>query len=304
MTQTVRLPFPALIDSTIRADFVSCPHKCFFAYVKNLRLKASNIHLHFGGCFAKGLEVFRIAYYGDDAGYSESFARGCKAIILEWGNFEGPADHNKNLASCLVAFLEYFNQYPPHSDLIKPLITDNGPAVEFSFALPIPGILHPETHEPLLYAGRFDMLANFRDAVFVNDEKTCSQLGPTWNAKWRLRAQLTGYYWAAKQFGYPVQGVIVRGVCILKKIITHQMVIEQRPNWDLDRWLEQLIHDVKRMIRCWEDDYWDYNLDDTCNSYRGCPYTTLCTSPNPEPWEATHYTKSVWSPLHTPGDTT
>ncbi len=678
MPETARLPFPALIDSTIRADFAACPHKCFFAYVKNLRLKSSNIHLHFGGCFAHGLEIFRLAYYGDNLGYSESFARGCKAIIIEWGDFEGPSGHNKSLASCLVAFLEYFNQYPPHEDLIKPLMTNNGPAVEFSFALPIPGVFHPETHEPLLYAGRFDMLANFRDAVFVNDEKTCitgetwihtnegprqvielvgkeftalvcgdeykstsegffktghkpvgklityegytlrltaehlvcrvtieeqeeeyewvmasnlvigdyiliqdhrerphwsgnytegegyligalvgdgilstrmatlcvwpgeveshsfvprsgvrgimdevinaamllphrkhfkgwykisgrgeyrlalaslrdlafelglrpgdksvtpniekastafyigflrgffdadgtvqsshaagvyislaqsnlprleavqrmllrlgivsiirknrvprglklmpdgkgnlapyqcsaqhkldilkanitrfacligfadcdkaeklkvllesykkppnrerfiakvssiefdstvevfdvsipeinafdangfyihncSQLGPTWSAKWRLRAQLTGYYWAAKQFGYPVQGVIVRGICILKRDITHQMVIEQRPNWDLDRWLAQLIRDAKRMIRCWEEDYWDYNLDDTCNSYGGCPYTTLCTSPNPEQWEATHYTKSVWSPLHTPGDNT
>lgn len=299
-----KLPFPSLIDSTIRADFVSCPQKYYNSYIKNIRLKASNINLHFGGCFAKGLEVFRIAYYGEELSYSESFARGCKSIILEWGDFEHPPGHNKSLASCIVAFLEFFNQYPPHTDPIKPLITDSGLGVEFSFALPIPGVFHPQTGEPILYAGRFDMLANFRDAVFINDEKTCSQLGPTWSSKWRMRAQLTGYYWAAKQFGYPVQGIVVRGVCILKNEITHQKVIEQRPNWDVDRWLIQLVRDVKRMILAWEEGYWDYNLDDACNAYGGCPYLILCTSPDPELWEKTHYYHYVWSPLHSTGDIT
>jgi len=141
------------------------------------------------------------------------------------------------------------------------------------------------------------MLALFGDSVYIDDEKTTSSLGSNWASKWRMRAQLTGYFWAGREFGYPVSGVIVRGVCILKRDITHAMVIEQRLDWEVDRWLAQLQRDVRRMISCWEEGYFDYSLDDACTSYGGCPYMTLCTSPDPEPWKKTHYYHYHWDPL-------
>lgn len=291
------ITFPRVIDSSMRAEFVNCPMRFKYAYLENLRRKASNIHLHFGGCFARGLEVFRKEFYTKGKDYSHSLASGAEAIIKAWGDFESPEGANKSLGTCLVALESYFHEYPPESDAVQPLEIADGHAIEVSFALPIPGIVHPETGEPLLYGGRFDMLARFAGSIYVNDEKTTSQLGSGWASKWRMRAQLTGYFWGARSFGYAVSGVIVRGVCILKRDITHAMVIEQRMDWEVDRWLTQLQRDVKRMIACWKEGYFDYSLDDGCISYSGCPYLTLCTTPDPTPWKETHYYTYKWDPL-------
>lgn len=289
--------FPHFIDSTIRKEFTMCPKRMHYSYVRHLKPKGSNIHLHFGGCFAKGLETVRKAYYGAGKSPMEALADGAQAVILDWGDYEADADSKKDLATCLVALYEYFTQYSLTEDTVRPLMFKGEPAVEFTFAVPIPGTKHPQTGNPILYGGRFDMLASYGNAVFVVDEKTASALGASWAKQWKLASQMTGYVWASKQFGYPVQGAIIRGVGILKNSITHQMCIETRPQWMLDRWLGQLQRDISRMIACWEEDVWDYDLDHSCGTYGGCAYLPLCESAEPEDWISTYYEYNPWNPL-------
>ena len=293
----MEVTFPRVVDSSIRKEFEMCPQRAAYSYFRNITLKGGNIHLHFGACFAKGLETVRLAFYGEELSVIDSLNKGYKAIILKWEDFEPPDNSKKTLASCLLALQEYFIQYPPDTDVIKPLIIDGKPTVEFTFAIPIPGMKHPETGEPLLYGGRFDMLCSYHNAVFIEDDKTASQLGMSWSKQFKLASQLTGYVWAGKQYGYPIQGAIVRGVGILKSSITHQMIIESRPEWMIDRWLEQLIRDVERMITQWKSGVWDMSLDHACASYGGCPFLNLCMSPQPENWIKTHYEEKRWNPL-------
>lgn len=218
----------------------------------------------------------RRAYYGEGKTPLEAFAAGAQRIIREWGETEELPYATKNLESCLVALLSFLEEYPLDRDPIKPLMVNGEPFVEFSFAIPIPGILHPTTGEPILYTGRFDMLAIYNDMLFINDEKTSARLGDYWKKQWEMASQFTSYQYVAKQYGYDVQGIIIRGVGILKKEITHALVIEQRSKHLTEIWLEQLQRDVRRMIRSWEESYWDYSLDDACNAYGGCPYIGLC----------------------------
>jgi len=300
------VPFPTLIDSTIRKDLDACGQLANYAHIQHLRPKGKNVHLVFGACFAKGLEIVRKAFYGGSEKFPEplefkdALARGARAIILEWGEFVPPASgsgHQKTLDACLDCLLSYFIQWPLAEENIVPKMTSEGPAVEWSFALPIPGIKHPETGEPLLYAGRFDMLAEYNNADFVEDDKTATSLGEYWMNQWKLASQMTGYAWAAKEYGHNIQGVIIRGCAILKRDITFAMVIEQRPQWMIDRWLIQLQHDVKRLIKMWEEDYYDFSLDTSCNNYGGCKYLTLCTSKDPTEWIKTEYEEHHWDPL-------
>ncbi len=291
------IPFPRVIDSSIRKEFRLCEKRGFYSYFRGLETVGGNIHLHFGKCFAKGAEVVRQAFYGDKLPLIDSLAIGAKTIVKEWKDFTPPDNSNKNLSSCLVALYDYFSQYPPLDDPIKPVMLDSGPALEFTFALPIPGTTHPETGDPILYGGRVDMLASYRNAVFVVDDKTSTQLGKSWAIQWKLASQLTGYVWAARQFGYPVMGTIVRGVGILKTSITHQMCIEDRPRWMVERWLEQLQRDIARMVEAWKTETWHMDLDHSCGTYGGCPFLTLCTSPDPESWVDIHYERREWNPL-------
>lgn len=295
--------FPTVIDSTMRAAFVACPRKFFRAHVQHIVLTGESVDLLAGKAFAKGMEAARLSYWQDKEEPKIALGRGATALIKEWGDFEAPEDHVKQLDAMLAALAEYFSVYGFATDHIKPYMRDGTkPAVEFTFALPIPGTTHPKSGEPIIYAGRFDMLGFLHEKVlFVVDEKTTKQLGQNWSKQWELRSQFTGYCWAAQQFGYPVAGAIIRGVSILRKSFGHAEVIVYRPEWQIARWLTQLQRDIARMIDCWKTTYWDYNLDASCSAYFGCPYLQLCLSQQPETWFDNGYEKHEWDPLEQQG---
>lgn len=296
------VPFPELIDSTIRKDLAACGMLANWAHIQHLRPKGRNVHLVFGACFARGLELVRRAYYKENLPFKDCFARGARAIILEWGDFIPPSSGSgsqKTLDACLDCLLSYFIQWPLEDEAITPFMDAGEPAVEWSFALPIPDVLHPETGQPIIYAGRFDMLARYTNAKFILDDKTATSLGEYWMNQWKLASQMTGYVWAAKQYGHDIQGVIIRGCAILKRDITFAMVIEQRPQWMIDRWLLQLKRDVLHFIEMWKANIYDYALDGACSNYGGCKYLTLCTSApkDVESWVKSDYEEHHWDPL-------
>jgi len=316
-TFELREEFPEIIDNTIRSSFVKCPQYMFRSHVQNLRSRGGvSIDLTAGGAFAKGLEVCRTLFYGH--GYPANIAeeKGLAALVAAYGPPEQCPEHkaNKSLANTMRAFESYFLEYPLATDRIKPFISPNGAAaVEFTFSVPIPGTRHPVTGDPLIYAGRFDMLGTYNGQLFVVDEKTTSQLGDQWRRQWDLDSQFTGYCWAARSYGYPVAGAIIRGVGFLKTKITHAEAIVYRAPWFIDRWLNELERDCNRMVQYWEnyrfvaehplatrppEDAWPRALDKSaCDAYSGCPFKTLCSSQNPDEWLETNYEVHKWDPL-------
>lgn len=291
-----RPDFPAFIDSTTRKSWVACPMQAYYNHFLHLRPKGSNIHLHFGGVLAKAFEEFRKAFYGRAEGFDNSYKCGMNEILKGWGDIITPERSQKTFANCILCFDDYFREYPPADDPVKPLMIKGEPAIEFSFALPIPGLMHPQTGDPLVYSGRFDMLAEFNGGIFIEDEKTAAALGPSWPKSYHLASQMTGYTWAAQQFGHKVAGVIIRGISPQTYQVKHLQLIEHRPKWQVDRWLAQLVRDVKRMISSWEEGVFDYNLDGSCASYSGCAYMTLCSARQPEKYMH-EYHKVIWDPL-------
>jgi hypothetical protein len=288
----------------MRGSFASCPRKFYWEFIRRIGPKRLSIHLHFGATFARGLEVFRKTYYTNPPEASTSALRhqealgvALEAMILEWGHYPEAEDETKTLWTCLAALVFYFEQHPPYTDIIQPYYKSDGtPAVEFSFALPT-NILHPATGEPILYAGRFDLLGLYDGLMFVVDEKTTSQMGPSWSKSWTLRAQFTGYVYAAKSFGHPVVGAIARGVAIRKSGFDVGDAMVQTPSWQIDRWWHQLHRDIERMLDCWREGFWDYNLDSTCTAYGGCAFQDLCTVSAPEAWVESAYAPRHWDPL-------
>lgn len=291
LSPSPRPPFPPVIDSSMRGEFIGCPQSFFQRYILGRQKAGRSIHLHFGSAFAKGLETFRNSFYLDGRAQDEALAAGIAAAIAAWGDFESLDTDTKNLERLIGALEAYVAQYPPATDHVTPLRLANGTlGTEFSFALPLP-IRHPETGEPLLYSGRFDMLAEMGGQPYIEDDKTTSQLGALWGQQWRLRAQFTGYAWGAREFGYPIQGAIVRGISILKRGYGHAEVIEQRPQWQIERWHHQLLRDINRMIACWRDGEWDLALDSACASYGGCQFLDLCAVHEPDKWLADYETR-------------
>ena len=289
-------PFPHVWDSTMVGTLRSCARKLELQYIHHWKPQTESVHLVAGGAFASGLEAARRAFYEQGLSPSESVAMGLRELITRYGDFECPPDSAKSLERMCGALEFYFDNYPLGQDGATPIHAAGEYGIEFSFAVPL-DIRHPVTGDPLLYAGRADMVANAFGGIFVFDEKTTSSLGASWAKQWEMRSQFTGYVWALAQFGIKAQGCIVRGVSILKTKYETQQVITYRPEWQVERWLWQTRRDILRAIEMWKEGFWDYNLDHSCSEYGGCAFQRVCLSPDPDAWLPTYFTQRVWDPL-------
>ena len=293
----MRPPFPAVLDSTIMAAFKSCPRKAQLEFVEHWRPQMPNVHLHAGAAYAAGLEGLRTAYYTQGLDPETSLAVGMEALIRSYGTFECPPDSAKSLARTAGALEYYAMRYPVATDAATPLKLPGGKhAIEFSFAEPL-DIPHPETGDPIIYAGRMDMCCLYNGLALGEDDKTASQLGASWPKQWDLRSQFTGYVWGAGKAGLELDGFLVRGVSILKTKYDTLEAITYRPKWQIDRWEEQLYRDIRRFIRCWEEGYYDYNLDYACIEYGGCVFSRVCTMRDPQQLLEQQYERRRWDPV-------
>ena len=289
--------FPEVIDSSIRSQFVSCPRSYLWRYGMNLRLAGESVHLKAGGAFAAGCESIRKGFYDEGLSSTDAIERGCNVALEHYGETEIPDDHPKSPSRVIAGLIHYFTTYPLATDACQPIKTATGKhCIEFKFAIPLP-FTHPTTGNPLLFGGRSDMLVNFNGMQLVFDDKTTSQLGATWPGSWNLRGQIDGYVYAARHHGIPVEGAIIRGQSFLKKSFGNAESLQLRSDWQIQRWYEQFLRDIERMLSAWRSGIYDYNLDSTCSSYGNCAYQALCSSPNPERWFG-DYVKEVWNPLH------
>lgn len=305
---------PQQIDSTMILCFRSCPQKFWNEFVLGLRPAGLSVDLHAGGCFASALETFYHRYL-QTRDFQSSLAFAHAAFMHEWGDFEIPeykkTAKTKDRTWEAVEF--YLSHWPPETDYVQPLLFEGKPTLEFSFAVPLepacapsridgtghtfPAFpLHP-SGDPFIYCGRFDMFGTYEGRMVVRDEKTTGKsIGQNWAEQWDLRSQFIGYTWACRSLGFDVDTVIARGLAIQKTQFVPAEAIKIYSDFLRDRWLEQLRRDLWRLRRAWDEQYFDFNLGETCTSYGLCQFAPLCTSPSPESWHSLYEVRR-WNPL-------
>lgn len=304
MPQTKQPGFPLIWNDSLRSAFVSCPRAAYWEFFHHWKTKAPNVHLHAGKAWASALETARMAFYGENLPASTAQALGLQTLIQQYGTFEAPERGSgaaKSLDRLIEAFSYYFIAFPLATDPVQPYKRADGkPMVEFSFALPIDSkeLLHPETGEPILYAGRADMVATYAGSLSIYDDKTTGQLGQSWAAQWNRRSQFSAYSWAAREYGIPVSQVVVRGIAILKTTINHAQAITVRTPHNVAEWHFQVKRDIRRAIECWKSGYFDVNLGESCSSYGGCMFQQPCMSNTPENWlNNVSFERRIWDPV-------
>ena len=275
--------FPTHIDNSMRSEFVSCPRSFFNKYMLKRIPVIPSVHLHAGKAFASGMEATRKAFFDQGLSVDASLEIGYRTILEEYGNEDFGDDAVKTAERMAGALIFYFNAFPLDGDFVTPIKVNGKSMVEVNFALPI-GVRHPDTNEPIIYFGRFDMVGESDKQIYIVDEKTTSSLGPTWGKKYEMSAQFTGYKWAMQEYGHDVSAILIRGVSILKTKYDKAQHIMYRPNWVVERWKQQLERDIQRMIECYKTNVWDYNLADSCGAYGGCDYQMPCQRQDEDAW--------------------
>ncbi len=303
----VPLHFPECVDNTMLSAFDSCPQKFFNEFILGLSGHSKSPDLHAGGCFATAMEVVRRGVYRDGLSMEHALAEAWTAFVRQWGDYEPPENNNKTAENMFNAVVLYFREYPPETDVVQPLILDNGePAIEFTFAMPT-HIKHPDTGDPVLYGGRFDMLGKAFDQLAVVDEKTTKSLGPYWMKSWGMRGQFLGYIHAARQFNFPASHALVRGIGILKTEIKFAQVFEQYPEFLIERWWDNVHRKLGQMVHYYEEmstattyaaahHAFPMSFGDGCSSYGGCMFEGLCRTNERENWYS-NFGNRVWDPL-------
>lgn len=298
--------FPAYIDSSTLSTWRSCRRKYFWSTISSLYPLGKSVHLIAGGAFAAGMEAARGLAFRAGRDHQSSHADllevAFKAFCGEWGDYIPPDDSPKSFSSVFQALAFYLLQYPPKADPIQPYISADGkPAVEFTFSIPL-DIKHPETQDPILFVGRFDMLGSYNGLPCIVDEKTTGKMG---SGSWALRGQFMGYCWACQQMGLPVNVAVVREIGLYAKDYRIQQHMEQYPQHLIDRWKVQLNQDVNEMVQAFDEVhnhgeekalYYPFNFADACTVYGGCSFQNLCLAKDPENYFSSfsHYR---WNPL-------
>lgn len=288
-------PFPDVIDSSWLSDFKSCPTKFMYAAVRRIKPPGESIHLIAGDAFAKGLEFARKAF---DAGRTvdEAKAIGLGVLFKTYKVIPLKPSESKTLDRVAAAYESYLDRWPLDTDPVRPISIGGKTAIEFTFAFPLP-ISNPSTGQPMLFAGRCDFIGSHMGAPWCVDDKTTKAFRDTWANDWQLRSQFAAYSYAARLYGINVAGVIARGTAIQKEQIKHLEAFVPTQVWKLERWYGQTLKDITRAIEMWRAWDWDVNLDESCTSWSGCPYSKLCQAQDPEPWIKIEYQQSDWSPL-------
>ena len=290
--------FPEVFDSSMLAIFKSCPQLFKKVYINQWKSKDPSVHLRAGGAFAAGIERARHCFYVDGNSAEDSVAAGLAALLTHYGDFECPPDSAKSAERTAGALEFYFDRYPLNEDSPPITLPGGKRGIEFGFVHPLP-IEHPTSGNPLLYSGRMDAILTYAGSPFICDEKTTTSLGASWSRQWDLRSQFTGYGWGCREAGIRTQGTIVRGVSILKTKYDTQEAITYRPDWQLDRWYEELLDWLKDIIQCWESGKWKFNLDHSCADFGGCGFRQVCAT-RPEEnhtWLETYFVRKHWNPI-------
>lgn len=292
--------FPEVLDSSMLAEFKACPIKFKLTYIDQWKPRAPNTHLHAGGAFARGLEVARRAFYEQDLPEEDCIALGVTALLQFYGDHVPPSygsAANKSALRMAGALEFYFTNYPLNHQTAYPILMPGGKrGIEFSFANPLP-ILNPDTGQPLMYCGRADGIFQYAGGNYIFDDKTASQLGETWAKQWKLRAQFSGYCWAAQQSGIKVDGVVVRGLSILKEKYGTIEDMSFRSGYMLAIWYTEMLDWIDQMLHCYKTGRWRHAYDHACSDFGGCGYQDSCDMEDQVAWLERSHVRKHWDPV-------
>ncbi len=294
------LSFPEVVDSSMLLDADACDEKFHKHYLQHWGPLRHSVDLHAGGAFAHGIEHVRNALWRPNSKnkeLSDAINVGVRELLTYWDGFEPPDNHAKTMINTAGALIDYFREYDPAFDHVKPYYMTNGePAIEFTFAIPT-AVAHPVTGNPILYGGRFDMLGWDYARLTIVDEKTTgrapdSKVGDVH----RMRGQFIGYVFAGRYHEFDVWDMLVRIVVIQKTQYKYFAVPLTYQQWQLDRWWEEVHRKLYHAVEQWKEGNWGRSYGEACSSYSGCSFLPLCTMRDPDMW-LNDYAQRFWNPL-------
>ncbi len=162
------------------SNYITCPAKFYFGWIKNLQPVDKNINLEFGSSVHLGAETFfKLVKLGEDPAGAATKDKAITTFIQNFTAKDFEHHVSKNIAIGSELLGDLFEKYYD----LKP---EEILAVEKRFVRRLKG------YE---YTGKIDLLLKRRGQKIIVDHKTAGKLGSNITSKWQLARQFIGYKW-------------------------------------------------------------------------------------------------------------
>jgi hypothetical protein len=315
--------FPHIWDTTLVKTFRACEKQFHLEHLLGLSGDPS-FHLTAGRAFAAGCEEVRRQFYVYGKSPDLAIEIGISKMHDEYDSIDITvgADNQesklypKSWPRLSLALRCYFGQgdrsqvrtdsgsYKLGEDPYTPINTaavvwkdfiNNDPGIEFSAILPLP-IDHPETGEQLSFSIRFDALCDGPYGLVGLDEKTGSSMESQWSSKWSLRGQFLNYMHVAQKLGFPIRGIIARGIILQKTQFHFPESLVIPPDELVKRCWNDTLETITRAVETWHQKRYVSAFGDPCTAYGGCQFRQICEAGNNAEERYDLYAISRWHP--------
>lgn len=253
-------------DSTSIALAKDCWRKYYYTQRLSFRTRGDNVHLVFGGHYAKALERFhKFRAAGDDY---DSSQRETVRLLLEdsWGwESDDNIKTRETLVRSVVWYLEQFRDDPCKTVILA----DGSAAVEY------PG--HFAIGDGLFLFFHLDRLVEYAGQIYVQDQKTTkATLSGYYFKRYNPDNQMSGYTLASQiALGVPAAGVMIDAAQIAVGFTRFERGFTHRTEYQLEEWLDNTRWILNQQSSA-RDAGWPMN-DSACQKYGGCPFLDVCS---------------------------
>lgn len=229
---------------------MDCPRKYFYSQVRGLRRKRRAATLTFGSAFHKALETYELQkpIIGGEAAVR---------VALEAAQAEavGMEEHKSRTPEALVRSIGAYIAHHEREQLETITTAEGAPAVELHFTTPMASGLK---HIPqVVYCGYIDRIVRFQGVPYIMDHKTTGQAISTekgsasYFASFTPDNQFSGYTYAAKAvWNFPVRGVIVDAMQVLKTRTEFARGVIHRTENQIDEWRDGAVQHIELASEC------------------------------------------------------
>jgi len=238
------------IDNSSYTNWDGCDMKGLLAGALRLQPTRGVAPLRFGSAVHAGLEALHRGYTLEE---SIDIAN---AVALKEKLHE-VADERRNQANLEPLLRGYVADYALRPNKFNPVEVNGEPLVETSFSFPLGTVDVLDDYGQarkitVRWDGKIDMVAFYKEEVWVVDHKTTSVMGERFADDKFRSSQMLGYIWAVRnltrQLGHKVRGVVINAIAMRKNGFDYQTFDLPFPEWKVKEWEIEVLHSIENML--------------------------------------------------------
>ena len=273
------------LDNSKRSDYVSCPRKFYWKYVRGITPSIGSTALRYGSVWHKAMEVFYNVVKEVGWVKSDPLVKAIQAAKEAWDEESRERefyDDYRTLENLMKSLLQFVAHFAGDEAMLEVLSAEKIFCIAMTHG-PNDKIQFP----PFYFTGKIDLKVKLNGRIWIVDHKTTGQSLSIQQTRLNRSPQFIGYYAAGKKvFEEAPEGMLVvlhhlsaykskKTGNYGKPKIDFARVPQIYSNADITEWRNSLCTTARHIYDSITDENWPMCFD-SCYTYGRCAYTNLC----------------------------